>query len=172
MDIYNNLSVMDTDTKLSTIEMRKTLDRLKTLKVGFEHEWMVKSSHNADTICEKLCKLTGWTSGKGMSKKEKKAALRSAISAKRREDRLLVVDELKLEEIKTRAMREWLAGLDAGDNALIVVAETDKKAALSARNLKKVKVLAAEGINVRDILLHHLLILTKDAAIKVQEALS
>jgi len=105
-------------------------------------------------------------------KKVKKAALKAALSAKRGEEKLLIVDEVPLGEIKTREMAEWMEDLGTGMNALIVVPERDEKAELSARNLKKVKVIRAEGLNVRDILLHDYLVLTKGAVEKIQETLS
>lgn len=105
-------------------------------------------------------------------KKVRKAALKSALSAKRREDKLLLVDELDLERIKTRDLVDWLEGLGIESSALVVIAEKDEKVMLSARNLKGVKVVVAEGANVRDVLLHDLLVITRGAAEKIQEALS
>ena len=105
-------------------------------------------------------------------KKVRKAALRSALSAKRGEGKLVVVDELKLDRIKTRDLQAWLDGLGIGPNALVVIAEADDKVERSARNLARVKVIRAEGINVRDVLLYEKLVMTTAAALKVQEALS
>jgi large subunit ribosomal protein L4 len=106
-----------------------------------------------------------------VGKKVKKAALRSALSAKLKEDKLIVVDELVMAEIKTRALAERIEKLTAGVSALVVIAEADEKIRLSARNLPKVKVLLVQGLNVRDVLLHDKLILTRAAAEKIQEAL-
>lgn len=106
-----------------------------------------------------------------VNKKAKKAALRAALSAKRLEDKLLIVDELKLEAVKTRGLLDWLSDLGVGMNTLVVIPEADSKVELSARNLPKVKVLRAAGINVRDILLYDRLVLTKGAAEKIQEEL-
>lgn len=107
-----------------------------------------------------------------LSKKTKKAALRSAISAKREDQRLLLVNELKLERIKTQDLLAWLKDLGVGENVLIVIAAADPAVELSARNLPKVKALRAHGLNVRDILLYDWLVMTKDAALIIQESLS
>jgi large subunit ribosomal protein L4 len=105
-------------------------------------------------------------------KKVRKAALRSALSAKCGEGKLTLVAELKLDRIKTADLLAWLRKLELGENALVVIAAADEKVERSARNLPKVKVIRAEGINVRDLLLYDRLVMTKDAALKVQEALS
>ncbi|HUT54025.1 MAG TPA: 50S ribosomal protein L4 [bacterium] len=107
-----------------------------------------------------------------VGKKVKKAALRSALSAKLKEEKLIVVDELKLTKVKTKLLLDWLAGVGAGRSALVVIPAADQTVELSARNLRKVKVLRAQGINVRDILLHDKLVLTREAAVKIQEALA
>jgi large subunit ribosomal protein L4 len=104
-------------------------------------------------------------------KKVRKAAMRGAISAKREEGKLTLVDDLKLERIKTKDLIAWLDKLGLGANALVVIAEPDPTVRYSARNLPRVKVIRAEGINVRDVLLHDRLVMTKAAALKVQEAL-
>ena len=105
-------------------------------------------------------------------KKVRKAALRSALSAKREQGQLLVVDEIKLERIKTKELLAWLKDLEIGENALLVIPGPDEKVELSARNLPRIKVLRAEGLNVRDLLLYKRLVMTKEAIRKVEEALS
>ena len=105
-------------------------------------------------------------------KKVRKAALRAALTAKRREDNLVVVDEIKLGGIKTRALQTWLRGLGAGDDLLVVIPAADRTIELSARNLPTVKVIRAEGLNVRDVLRFRKLVLTRGAAEKLQEALA
>jgi len=107
-----------------------------------------------------------------LSKRERRAALKSALSARLSEGKLLVVDEINLERIKTRDLLDWLSDLGVEEKALIVIPAADEKLERSARNLRAVKVLRAEGLNVRDILLHELLILTRGAAEKIQEALA
>lgn len=110
--------------------------------------------------------------GKSVPKKVRRAALRSAISARREEGNLVIVDELKLDEPKTKLVLEFLEALGVGENALLVIAESDRNVELAARNLPKVKAIRAEGINVRDVLLYKKLVMTRDAALKIQEALA
>jgi large subunit ribosomal protein L4 len=103
-------------------------------------------------------------------KKVRKAALRSALSLRNREDRLKVVESLGVPEIKTKLVVAELDKLGVSD-ALIVTAERDEKLERSARNLPKVRVLAAAGLNVRDILAREHLILTNEAVVAITERL-
>jgi large subunit ribosomal protein L4 len=105
-------------------------------------------------------------------KKVRKAALRGALTQKRVDEKLTVVDTLKIEEIKTKSMVSWLEGLELGKNVLVIIPDIDKTAEISARNIPKVKVLRSVGINVRDLLYHDRLVMTSEAVKKVQEALS
>jgi large subunit ribosomal protein L4 len=106
-----------------------------------------------------------------LPKKVRKAALRMALSQKRREGKLMILDELKLEEIKTRRLIEILDDMNL-ENVLLVVPGRDDNLELSARNIPWVKVLRAEGLNVRDIVLHDRLVLTRAALARVEEALA
>jgi large subunit ribosomal protein L4 len=101
----------------------------------------------------------------------RKAALRSALSLKRSEGKLLLVEDIKLDRVKTTDLVDWLREAGVGDNALLVIPDADANVELSARNLPRVKVIRAQGVNVRDLLLHDRLVLAKDAAVKIQEAL-
>jgi len=85
---------------------------------------------------------------------------------------LIVLDELKLEKPKTKDFVGILNNLKVDRKALVVAAEFDDNVALSARNIPGVKFIAADGINVRDVMVHDKLIMTKDAALKVQEVLA
>ena len=105
-----------------------------------------------------------------MNKKERRQALCAALTLKRREGRLLILERLALEAIKTQALKRLLEKLELG-NVLIVVAEPDERLSLSARNLQGVKVLTSAGINVRDVLSHQDLVLTRAAVDKIQETL-
>ncbi len=105
-------------------------------------------------------------------KKVRKAALKSALTQKRKDEKLTLISELTLERIKTAELLDWLGDAGIGENALVVIAEADKNVELSARNLPRIKAIRAVGINVRDVLLHDKLILTKAAAQAIQEALS
>ena len=103
-------------------------------------------------------------------KKIRKAALRSALSLRKREDALQVVPSFELAEPKTRLVAERLRELGAED-ALIVTRERDALLERSARNLRTVRVLAVAGLNVRDVLLRKNLILVGDAVDAVVERL-
>ena len=84
-------------------------------------------------------------------KKVRRLALKMALTSKLQDDALLVLDNLELEEIKTRALLDITGNLNV-DNVLIVVDKKDEKLELSSRNLSHVKVLRCEGLNVYDIL--------------------
>lgn len=104
-----------------------------------------------------------------LPKKVRRAALKSALSLKVKEGKLLIVDNLNLEEIKTKAFVSLLKGL-AVEGALIVDSD-NVNLERSARNLHTVKVLRPEGLNVYDILKYEYLLLTKQSAEKIQERL-
>ncbi len=92
----------------------------------------------------------------------RKAALRSALAAKAREGKLLVLDTIALEAPKTKVLVKLMADLNV-QSALIIVPERDDNLERAARNLPLVKVLRAEGANVYDLLRYDRLILTPDA---------
>ena len=104
-------------------------------------------------------------------KKARRQALLSALSLKRQEEKLVVVEPEDVTEIKTRLMAEAMASLGVG-NALFVIAENDEKIELSARNLPRVKVLRVAGLNVYDLLRFEYLVLTRDALRKIEERFS
>lgn len=95
-----------------------------------------------------------------VNKKLKRKALRVAVSARRKEERLIVVDKFELPEIKTKLMNRMLVALGA-KSALIVDVKPGMILVRSARNLPKVKVIDPSHLNVYDILLHEYLIFTK-----------
>ena len=103
-----------------------------------------------------------------MNKKEKRAALKSVLTSRVQENKLIVVDDLKFDAIKTKDMVKVLDNLKA-DNALVVLNENDKNAVLSGRNIDGVKMALTNTINVFDILNHKTLVLTKDAAKTIEE---
>jgi large subunit ribosomal protein L4 len=104
-----------------------------------------------------------------LPKKVRRLAMKSALSSKVRDDELIVLDDLKMEQPKTREMVKVLGNLKADRKALVVSAEYDENVALSARNIPGVKFVQAEGLNVYDILNHDKLILTRDAVARVEE---
>lgn len=107
---------------------------------------------------------------KRIPKKVRRAALRSALSLRRSEDRVEVVDSFEIPELKTRLVAERLRDLGT-DDALIVTAERDRRLERAARNLPRVRVLAVSGLNVRDVLARKHLVLTKDALGAIAERL-
>ena len=105
-----------------------------------------------------------------LPKKVRKAGLRSALSLKLKENRLFIIDKIKLEEIKTKRFKEICERFEV-EKVLFVIGEKDEKVEKSARNLPEVKVLRAEGINVRDLLRFEWLIMDLEAVKRVSEAL-
>lgn len=104
-------------------------------------------------------------------KKVKKAALRVALSDKLREEKLLVMSGFDMTAIKTKTFAEVLGRFSVKD-ALVVTHQPDEIMEKSSRNLPKVKVLRAEGLNVYDILRHDTLVLLQPAVARIEEALS
>lgn len=115
-----------------------------------------------------------------MPKKKRKAALRSALSMKLRDGKLKVVDNLALPEIKTKLALKALDTLQAPKALVVDVTTRDgdtnqvshnESLRLSLRNLKNAKYLAAEGLNVEDLLRYEVLVMSRSAVEHVQEAL-
>ncbi|MGH0036921.1 MAG: 50S ribosomal protein L4 [Myxococcota bacterium] len=106
-------------------------------------------------------------------KKVRAAALRSALSAHHAEGNLVVLEGLELDGYKTRRVAEILETLGlGGEKVLIVIGEADAVVERSARNLPRVSVIRAEGLNVYDVLRHSKVVLTKAAVDRVQERLA
>ena len=104
-----------------------------------------------------------------MNKKEKRAALKSALTDKAQAGNLIVVDELKFDEIKTKKFAEVMNNLKATRKALVVLADNDKNVVLSARNLAEANTTLTNTLNVYDIVNARTLVLTKDAVAKIEE---
>ncbi len=105
-----------------------------------------------------------------LPKKARREALLSALSLRRQDEKIIVIDKLELAETKTKLMLEVLKNLGV-ESALIVIHESDEKVERSARNLGTVKVLRAEGLNVYDILRYEHLVLTEQALGVIEERL-
>lgn len=105
-----------------------------------------------------------------LNKKVKKAALRSALSARFKEERLAVLNDIQLDAISTKGVAEILKRFEL-DNVLVVVGEGNRNLELSARNLPHVKVLKAEGVNVYDLMNYRNLIVTEGAVEQLEGAL-
>jgi large subunit ribosomal protein L4 len=106
-----------------------------------------------------------------MPKKARREALLSALSLKRKEGKIIVLNAIELAEVKTKLMRQMLDELQV-KSALIVLPEADEKIALSVRNLPKVKTLRVEGLNVYDLLRYEHLIITEKALRVIEERLA
>lgn len=98
-----------------------------------------------------------------MPKKMRHLALKSALAAKAQENQIRVVDEWKLDQVKTREMKRLLAGLHAESSALILLPQADTNLTRSANNLENVKTLRTSYLNVRDLLGYEYVILSQDA---------
>ena len=103
-----------------------------------------------------------------MNKKEKRAALKSVLTSKVQENKFIVVDELKFDEIKTKAMKNVLANLKA-DKALVILNDNDQNVVLSARNIEGVETALTNTINVFDLLKHNTVVVTKAAVETIEE---
>ena len=103
-----------------------------------------------------------------MNKKEKRAAIRSALTSRVNEQKLIVLDELKLNEIKTKEFAKVMKNLEV-EKALVVVKDNDANVFASARNIPTVKATLTNTINVFDILKYNTVILTKDAVSEIEE---
>ena len=97
----------------------------------------------------------------------RQAALRAVLAARHAEGKLLVLDALTLPEAKTKRMVECLDGLGVEGSTLVVLGTSDEAVQRAARNLPRVKVLVADGLNVYDVLGHANLVLTRDAMERV-----
>ena len=103
-----------------------------------------------------------------MNKKEKRIALLSALSSKVAESKIVVLDEFKLDKIKTKKFVEVMNNLKV-ENALVVLEGENKNVVLSGRNIPSVKVTATNEINTYDVLKYTTLVVTKAAVEKLEE---
>ncbi len=104
-----------------------------------------------------------------LPKKVRRLAMKSAFSSKVANGEMLVLDELTLETVRTKAVAEMLNALDANKKVLIVLPEKNDKAVLSARNIPGVKTTLVNTLNVYDILNCDTFIVLKDAVAKIEE---
>ncbi len=103
-----------------------------------------------------------------LNKKEKRLALKSALTSRVQDEKFIVLDELKFDEIKTKKFQEVLNNLKVA-KAVVITAEDDKNVVLSARNIPTVITSAAGNINTYDIMKYSTVIATKDAVAKIEE---
>ena len=103
-----------------------------------------------------------------MNKKEKAAAIKSALSSRVAEEKIYVVDSLAFDEIKTKKMAAVLDSLKV-EKALVVLDKKDENVILSARNLPEVRTVMSNSINAYDILKYGSLVITKEAVAQIEE---
>ena len=103
-----------------------------------------------------------------MNKKERRAALKSALTSKVQDNKLVVVDSLALAEVKTKEMQRVLTNLKA-EKALVITASDDKNVVLSARNIADVQTATVNTMNVYDVMKHNTVVVTKDAVASIEE---
>ena len=103
-----------------------------------------------------------------MNKREKRAALKSALTSRVEENKFIVIDEINFEEAKTKNFANILKNLDVS-KALVVLEDDNKNAELSARNIADVKTAKTNTINVYDILKYNTVITTKAVVSKIEE---
>ncbi|TGY96281.1 50S ribosomal protein L4 [Petralouisia muris] len=103
-----------------------------------------------------------------MNKKEKRAALKSALTSRVNESKFIVLEDLSLDEIKTKKFKEVLNNLKV-NKALVVLKESNQNVVLSARNIPAVKTTVANSLNVYDILKYDTVVITKDAVSAIEE---
>ena len=103
-----------------------------------------------------------------MNKREKRAALKSALTSRVEENKFIVIDEINFEEAKTQNFANILKNLDVS-KALVVLEDDNKNAELSARNIADIKTAKTNTINVYDILKYNTVITTKAVVAKIEE---
>ena len=103
-----------------------------------------------------------------LNKKEKQLALKSALTSRVAEEKIFVLDALKMDEVKNKKFQAVLDALKV-NKALVVLEENDQNVILSARNIPNVKTAQTNTINVYDILKYDTLVITKDAVSKIEE---
>ena len=103
-----------------------------------------------------------------LNRKEKRLALKSALTSRVQENKFLVVEDFGMEEIKTKKMAQTLKNLKA-EKALVVAPENEKNTVLSARNIDNVKVASPKTINVYDILKYNTVVASKAAVAAIEE---
>ena len=135
-----------------------------------DDEWLPDYLKTIAFLVEKYpeCDIFGTAYSFKMNKKEKQLAMKSALSAKLAEDKLVVVDKIELEEVKTSVFAKILANLKA-PKSLVVTKDKNDKVVLSANNIPAVKTTATNSLSVYDILKYDKLVLTKDAVAAIEE---
>ena len=178
MNVLNKKSVEDIDVRGKKVLIRcdfnvkmedgvitsdkRIVEALPTIKYLLDQGAMV-------ILCSHMGKPHNiFTEGFGLNKKEKAAAIKSALSSRVAEEKIYVVDSLTFDEIKTKKMAAVLDSLKV-EKALVVLDKKDENVILSARNLPEVRTVMSNGINVYDILKYGSLVITKEAVAQIEE---
>ena len=103
-----------------------------------------------------------------LNKKEKRAALKSALTSRVQENKLIVVDSLKMDAIKTKEFKNVLDNLKV-EKALVVLNDIDNNVIMSAKNIPTVKTTQTNELNVFDVLKYNTVVVTKDAVATIEE---
>ena len=103
-----------------------------------------------------------------LNRKEKRLALKSALTSRVQEKKLIVLEDLKFDEIKTKKMQAVLEALNVS-RALVILNENDQNVVKSARNIENVRTALTNTINVYDILKYNTVIVTKAAVATIEE---
>lgn len=107
-----------------------------------------------------------------LPRKVRRLAIKSVLSQKVLDEGLVVVNELKFEQPRTKAFAEVLSNLNVNSKVLVVLEDDNANAALAARNLKNVTVIPAKGLNVLDVINNDKMVITKGALSQVEEVLA
>lgn len=103
-----------------------------------------------------------------LNRKEKRAALKSALTSRVQENKLIVVDELKFDEIKTKNFKQVMDNLKV-NKGLVIINENDKNVVMSAKNMPTVNTTLTSTLNVYDVMKAGTVVLTKDAVKTIEE---
>lgn len=103
-----------------------------------------------------------------LNKKEKQLALKSALTSRVQSNKVIILDELKFDEIKTKNFKSVMDNLKL-NRALVILADNDKNVVMSAKNIPTVQTTLTNTINVYDIMKANVVVLTKDAVAKIEE---
>lgn len=107
-----------------------------------------------------------------MPRKQRRLAIKCALSSKVENGELVVLDSIDFEQPKTKSVVKMLADFSVDKKALIITADTNDNVERSSRNIPGVKAISSGGLNVYDILNHNKLFITKDAVTRIEEVLA
>jgi large subunit ribosomal protein L4 len=106
-----------------------------------------------------------------LNRKVKKGALKSALSMRFNSGKMIVLNQLQVEQVSTKSFAEVLGRFEL-DNVLIIVGDENTNVELSARNIPHVKVLRSDGVNVFDVMKYRNMLITEEAVVKLEGALA